>query len=115
MKKTGPMHVEDRKRGGKALRASQLDARSSLDNMPGLLCRLSPDGTPEFFNRQFLQYLGRTIEEIGKWRTNDIVHIDDLAHTIEVLGNAISTGQLFDFEYRLRRVDGVYRWFQARG
>src|SRR5262245_33521418 len=42
-------------------------------------------------------------------------HLDDLEHTIEVFGNAISTGEPFDFEYRLRRFDGVYRWFQARG
>src|SRR5262249_35010896 len=45
---------------------------------------------------------------------NDVVHSDDLAHTIEVFGNAISTGQPVEFEYRLRRFDGVYRWFQAR-
>ncbi|HKE59962.1 MAG TPA: PAS domain-containing protein, partial [Pyrinomonadaceae bacterium] len=97
------------------LRARELDARSLLDNMPGFVCRLSPDGTPEIFNRTFLQYLGRTQEDVGKWRTTDIVHPDDLAHTIEVFGNAISTGQPFDFEYRLCRSDGVYRWFQARG
>src|SRR5262249_19954583 len=74
-----------------------------------------PDGTTEIFNRPFLEYLGRTQEDVGKWKTNDIVHPDDLARTIEVFGNAISAGQPFDFEYRLRRFDGVYRWFQARG
>src|SRR5215472_17115627 len=46
--------------------------------------------------------------------TGDICHPDDLAHTIQVFGNAIPTGQPFDFEYRGRRFDGVYRWFQAR-
>src|SRR5262249_37095288 len=95
-------------------RSRELDARSALDNMPGLHARLSPDGTPEIFNQPFLQYLGRTVEEIGKWRTSDIVHADDLAHTIEVFGNAISTGKPVDFEYRLRRFDGVHRWFQVR-
>jgi PAS domain S-box-containing protein len=107
--------IEDRKQAEETLRLSELDARSLLDNMPGLLARLSPDGTPEFFNRQFLHYLGKTEEEIQKWKANDIVHPDDRAHTIELLGNAISTGQPFDFEYRLRRFDGAYRWFQARG
>jgi len=107
--------IEDRKRGEEALHTREFDARSLLDNTPGFLGRLSPDGTPEIFNRPFLQYLGKTVEEIGNWRAGDIVHLDDLAHTIEVFGNAISTGQPFDFEYRLRRFDGVYRWFQARG
>src|SRR5215510_626374 len=107
--------IEDRKRGEEDLRARELEARSFVDNTPGLLAWLSPDGTPEIFNRGFLQYLGKTEGEIRDWRASDIVHPDDRAHTIEVFGNAISTGQPFDFEYRLRRSDGVYRWFQARG
>jgi len=82
--------------------------------MPGLLARLLPDGTPEIFNQPFLQYLGKTLEEIGKWRMNDIIHPDDLAHIIEVFGKGISRGQPFDFQYRLRRFDGVHRWFQVR-
>jgi PAS domain S-box-containing protein len=106
--------IEDRKRGEETLRARELDARSLLDNMPGLLCRISPDGTPELFNQPFLQYLGKTVDEVHKWRTSDIVHPDDLAHTIDVFGNGISSGQPFDIEYRLHRFDGVYRWFQAR-
>jgi len=43
-----------------------------------------------------------------------MIHPDDLAHVIEVFGNSLSTGQPFDREYRLRRFDGVYRWFQTR-
>jgi len=85
-----------------------------LDNMPGFLARLSPDGTPEIFNRPFLQYLGRPAVETKKWKTNDMIHPDDLAHSIEVFGNAISKGQPLDIEHRLRRFDGVYRWFQVR-
>jgi PAS domain S-box-containing protein len=106
--------IDDRKRAEEALRTRELEVRSFFDNTPGLLARLSPDGIPEIFNPPFLQYLGRTPEEIGQWRMNDIVHSDDLAHTIEVFGNAISTGQPVEFEYRLRRFDGEYRWFQAR-
>ena len=106
--------IEDRKQVEEDLRARELDARSLLDNMPGFLARLSPDGTPEIYNRPFLQYLGTTLEELKKWRTSDIVHLEDLAHTIEVFGNGISSGQPFDFQYRLRRFDAAHRWFQAR-
>jgi PAS domain S-box-containing protein len=106
--------IDDRKRAEEELRTRELDARSLLDNMPGFLARLSPDGTPEILNRRILQYLGKTREELVKWRMNDIVHHEDLAHTIEIFGNGISTGQPYDIEYRLRRFDGVYRWFQAR-
>jgi PAS domain S-box-containing protein len=106
--------IDDRKKAEEALKSRELDARSLLDNMPGFLVRISPDGTLEFVNRPFLQYFGKTLEEAKKWRTNDIVHPDDLADVIEVFGIGISTGQPFDFEYRPRRFDGVYRWFQTR-
>ena len=95
-------------------REREVDARSLLDNVPGFVVRVSPGGTLEFVNRPFLQYFDKTLDEAQQWRTNDIVHPDDLAHVIEVFGNGISGGQPFNFEYRARRFDGVYRWFQAR-
>ena len=106
--------IEDRKKAEEALQSRELDARSLLNNTPGFLARLSPDGTPEFFNRPFLQYLGSPTEETKKWKTNDMIHPDDLAHSIEVFGNAISKGQPLEIEHRLRRFDGVYRWFEVR-
>src|SRR6185295_4995396 len=78
------------------------------------LGRHSPDGTPEIVNRPFLQYQGKTVEEILQWRTSDVVHRDDLAHVIEGLAKGISGGQPWGLEFRLRRFDGIYRWFQAR-
>jgi PAS domain S-box-containing protein len=106
--------IDDRRRAEEALSARELDARSLLDNMPGFLGRHSPDGTPEIVNGPFLQYLGKSVKETGKWQTSDLVHPDDLAHTIEVFGNGISGGQPWGLEFRLRRFDGIYRWFEAR-
>src|SRR5215475_8908158 len=104
--------VAEPKTSEEGLRAREFDERSLFDNMPGFLARVSPDGAPQIFNRPFLQYLGKTVEEIGQWRMNDIVHPDDLAHTIELSATRSATGQPLDFEFRLRRFDGVYRWFQ---
>jgi len=109
-----PITVLDHKKAEEALRLRDHDARSLLDNIPGFVARISPDGILEFLNRPFLQYFGKTLDEAKKWRTNDTVHPDDLAHVIEVFGNGVSTGRPFDFEYRPRRFDGTYRWFQAR-
>src|SRR5262245_13840883 len=108
------LDIEDRKQAEEHLRASELDARSLLDNIPGFLGRHSPDGTPEIVNRPFLQYQGKTVEEIGRWRTSDVVHSDDLAGVIAGFAKGISGGQPWDLEFRLRRFDGIYRWFQAR-
>ena len=106
--------IDDRKRAEEALRARELDARSLLDNMPGFLGRHTPDGTPEIVNRPFLEYYGKTLEDVQKWETSELVHPDDLAYVIEAFGNGISSGQPWGLELRLRRFDGIYRWFQAR-
>ncbi len=106
--------IDDRKRAEEALQSRELDARSLLDNMPGFLGRHSPDGTPEIVNRPFLEYYDKTLEEVQKWETSELVHPDDLAYVIGAFGKGISSGQPWSLELRLRRFDGIYRWFQAR-
>src|SRR5262249_24963503 len=76
--------IEDRKKAEEALQASEFEARSLLDNVPGFVVRVSPGGVPEFVSRPFLQYFGKTLDEAQQWKTKDIVHPDDLAHVIEV-------------------------------
>ena len=106
--------IDDRKRAEEALQSRERDARSLLDNMPGFLGRHSPDGTPEIVNRPFLEYYGKRLEDVRKWETSELVHPDDLAYVTGALGTGISSGQPWDVELRLRRFDGIYRWFQAR-
>jgi PAS domain S-box-containing protein len=49
------------------------------------------------------------------WSTNDSVHPDDRPNVLETFRRLLSTGQPHEVEHRLRRFDGEYRWFQARG
>src|SRR5262249_59072842 len=50
-----------------------------------------------------------------QWGTNGTVHPEDLPRVFEVFAPAIASGQPYEFEARIRRFDGDYRWFQARG
>ena len=50
-----------------------------------------------------------------QWGTNGTVHSEDLPRVSQVLTHAITSGDPYDFEARIRRFDGVYRWFQVRG
>jgi PAS domain S-box-containing protein len=97
-----------------AVRASEESLRLIVDTIPGLICILSPDGALEQVNRQVRDYFGRPIEELRQWGTSDAVHPDDLPRTIAAWTDAVATGSAFEGEHRLRRADGVYRWFQAR-
>ncbi|MGA9463831.1 MAG: PAS domain S-box protein, partial [Terracidiphilus sp.] len=104
--------IEDRKRAEDALRASETNLREILDSIPGLVCTLSPAGEMELTNRPFLQYFGKTLEEIKDWGNSDAVHPDDLPGVVLEFTNSIKTGEPYYTEHRCRRADGVYRWFQ---
>ncbi len=106
--------IDDRKRAEEALQASETNLRQILDCIPGLVCTLSPAGRIELANRQLLNYFGRTLEEINAWAMTDAIHPDDLAHVIDHHTRSMTAGTPYDFEFRARRADGVYRWFQAR-
>ena len=107
--------IDDRKRAEEALRASEFNARMIMDSIPGLAERVSPAGEAEVVNRPLLEYFGKDLEELRNWRYTDAIYPDDLPLAIETFNNSIPTGRPFDFELRLRRFDGVYRWFQSRG
>ncbi len=107
--------IDDRKRAEEALRESERQSRLIVDTIPGLVAIFGPGGEIEGLNEQFLGYLGQTLEEFANWATNGTVHPDDLAGHIETLTRSLDTGHPIDFETRLRRFDGIYRWFQLRG
>jgi len=104
--------TEDRKRAEESLRASETNLREILDSIPGLVCTLSPAGEMELTNRPFLQYFGKTLEEMKDWGNSDAVHPDDMPNVLREFTNSITTGAPYYTEHRCRRADGVYRWFQ---
>ncbi len=48
------------------------------------------------------------------WALAGIAHPEDLSLALDAWKRSIETGQPYDTEYRLRRADGVYRWFHVR-
>jgi PAS domain S-box-containing protein len=68
----------------------------------------------EFLNRPVLEYFGKKLDELKNSALRNEVHSDDLPAVLLAWNRAISTGEPYEIEHRLRRFDGVYRWFQAR-
>src|SRR5262249_22173730 len=66
-------------------------------------------------NDQLVAYCGQPQDAMRQWGTNGTVHPEDRPRVFEVLGPAIASGQPYEFEARIRRFDGDYRWFQVRG
>ncbi|HET6842858.1 MAG TPA: PAS domain-containing protein [Candidatus Angelobacter sp.] len=107
--------VVERRRAEEALAASEHNLRLIVDSIPGLVSLLTPAGEVELVNPQLVEYCGRTLEELRLWGTSDTVHVEDLPRVVELFAQSITSGNPYDFETRLRRFDGVYRWFQVRG
>ncbi len=106
--------IDIQKRAEEALRASEANLRRVIDNIPGLVSTLAPNGEIELVNGQILEYFGKTSVELKNWRLSDAIHPDDLPRIISLHARSVNPGVSFGSEYRLRRFDGVYRWFQFR-
>jgi len=90
------------------------DYRRLADTIPQIVYAARPDGLPEYFNRAWYAYTGRRAEEALDFGWSDVLHPDDRLKTSTRWLEATAAGASFDAEFRLRRADGVFRWFAGR-
>lgn len=107
--------IDDRRKAVEALRESQIELQLIVNSIPGLIVVIGPDGAIEDVNDQALRYVGYDLSEFRKWQTNDIIHPDDRERGVARFAEAVASAQSYEVVERLRRHDGVYRWFQVRG
>jgi PAS domain S-box-containing protein len=106
--------IEDRKRAEQALRERERSLRLAIDGIDGLVGVLAPNGELEAANRRLFEYFGRSLEELKNWGTNDTVHPEDLPRILDLVMRGVASEIPFNFELRVRRFDGEYRWFENR-
>jgi PAS domain S-box-containing protein len=113
--------VEDHKDTRDALRASEAALRESerqlqqiVSSIPGLTWSSDERGATTFWSQQYLDYAGAKLEDVLGYGFVDYIHPDDRAQTLETWATIIAAGVPGEAELRLRRADGVYRWFLIR-
>jgi two-component system, LuxR family, sensor kinase FixL len=107
--------VTERKLSEQALLESEMRFRTVADAAPVMIWMSGTDKLCNFFNKGWLDFTGRTMEqELGNGWTEG-VHTDDLEHCLEIYGSSFEARQPFTMEYRLRRNDGEYRWILDTG
>ncbi len=98
-----------------ALRESEARFRQMTDTAPILVWMSGTDKLCNYFNKTWLDFTGRTLEqEMGNGWTEGI-HPDDFQRCLDTYTNAFDARQNFKIEYRLRRFDGEYRWILDTG
>src|ERR1700688_3287565 len=98
----------------KQIRNSEARLRKIIDTIPTLAWCTLPDGTGIFWNRRWYEYTGLSLEVVRGWGWQDAIHPEDLKEITDKWLGFLAAGQSGEVEGRLRRFDGVYRWFLFR-
>src|SRR6266571_4499318 len=96
------------------IRNSEAKLRKIIDTIPTLAWCSLPDGTGEFWNRRWHEYTGLSPEAVRGWGWQDAIHPEDLKEIADKWLGFLASGEPGEVEGRLRRFDGVYRWFLFR-
>ncbi len=107
--------IADRRHAEEAQRESEQRFRLIVDGIAGLVAIMTATGEVEVVNRQVLEYFGSAVDDLRGWALSDAVHPEDLPSVISAWAHSVGTTSVYDVDHRLRRADGAYRWFHARG
>ena len=102
------------KKAEEKIRQSEKEARQLLDLSPLHITELGPDGARLYTNRPSLDYYGITLEEWQDTDLQQVLHPHDARFVTNNLPEKFQDGSPFEYEVRLRRKDGQYRWFHYR-
>jgi len=86
----------------------------TIDTIPAAVWSARPDGSADFFNQHYLDYIGLPLAEALGWGWTQAIHPDDLPGLSENWRFLTTSGQAGEAEARIRRFDGEYRWFLFR-
>jgi PAS domain S-box-containing protein len=90
------------------------DVRLVVDTIPTLAWAARADGSADFFNQRWLDYTGLSVERARDWGWTVAIHPGDLTGLVDYWRSVLASGEPGEIEGRLRRFDGVYRWFLFR-
>src|ERR1700756_69042 len=101
-------------RQNELLQRSERELREVIETIPSMAWSAAPDGSADFFNQRWLAYCGLTAGQAQGWGWTAAGHPDDLNALVDYWRKIMVSGQSGEVEARLRRFDGVYRWFLFR-
>jgi PAS domain S-box-containing protein len=107
--------ITERKRVEEVLQRSEREFRSLAESMPQMVWVTGPEGRNIYVNQQWVDYTGLTREESRGEGWASVFHPDDRQGTWDGWQRATRHRDTYARECRVRRADGVYRWWLIRG
>jgi PAS domain S-box-containing protein len=92
-------------------RLSETELRTIIDAIPQLIIAIGVDGGFLSANQAVLEYTGLKKEEVESERFREVFHPEDSERLRDERDAAILRGAPFEYERRVRRRDGLFRWF----
>jgi len=88
--------------------------RMLSENIPALVWIADAEGRTHYYNQRWYEFTGQTPAQSHDYGWRQVMHPDDIEPNRQLWGDVIQRGGNFENEIRLRRHDGVYRWFLVR-
>jgi PAS domain S-box-containing protein len=107
--------ITQRKTAERAIRKSENRYRSSIELTNQVAWTTNAEGEVVEHLPAWSKYTGQSYEQAKGLGWSDALHPDDVEHVVQVWKKALETKSAYEAEYRIRRYDGVYRDFLARG
>ena len=108
--------ITDRNRALVALQKSETRWRTMTEVLPNLVWTELLTGECDWLSIQWEQYTGIPASDLlGMQRQEKVIHPDDVQRTLECMRAAGEGRAAYELEHRIRRHDGLYRWFKTRG
>ncbi len=106
--------ITARNRAEEAVKESGERLRFMAESMPHKIFTARPDGAVDYFNQQWRDYTGLSLERMEGWDWIKLLHPDDMPENTSHWRNSLSTGQPYQMEHRIRQANGDYRWHLTR-
>jgi PAS domain S-box-containing protein len=94
--------------------ASEKKLRDLAESMPMIVWTATPEGEIDYVSPLLSDYTGIALRSPAATGWRESIHPDDLDRCLIEWGHSISTREPYEIEYRIRRIDGEYRWFRVQ-
>src|SRR6266403_2299993 len=91
-----------------------LNIQLLVDSIPALIHTGRPDGYLDYFNKPWLTYFGVTLDKVVGWNWTAVIHPEDVEGILAKWRACLVSGETFEYESRVRRANGEYRWMFHR-